>query len=149
MPEPSHFLLPFSSKASLDRGQGSHQVGSLCCRLQPAAPLSAMSVELLRSPVLRVQMKETLMCECVSVFLSPSMLVLHQHLQASPRMPRLLDLLLGLEPRIMSLPCGFPGLPPIVHPLLASARQINTQKALSTALGAAKCRGYFEVLQGL
>lgn len=49
----------------------------------------------------------------------------------------------------MSLLCAFPVLPRIVHPLLASASQINTQKALSTALGPAKCQGYFEVLQGL
>lgn len=49
----------------------------------------------------------------------------------------------------MSLPWAFPGLAAMVHPLLASARQINTQKALSVALAPAKCQGYFEVLQGL
>lgn len=148
MPEPSHFLFPFSSKASLDKGQGNRQVGSLCCRFQPAAPLSATAVELLRSPVLSVHMKEILVCEfeCAGMFcLRPCWSSI-----STCRMPGLLDLLCGFGTMdyVPSL-CFSSFVPSCSFPSCLSAKQINTQTALSTALGPANCQGCFEILRGL
>lgn len=82
--------------------------------------------------------------------LSPSMLVLHQYLQASPRTPRLLDLLYGFGTMdyIPSL-CFSSFAPSCSFPSCLPAKQINTQTAFSMALGPAKCQGCFEVLGAL
>ena len=70
--------------------------------------------------MLRVHMKETLMCECTGVFcLRPCWSCISTCRQA-PERPDFWTCSMGLEPWIIYLPCAFPVLPPVVHSLLAS-----------------------------